>query len=173
MRGMIGCAAMIASVAFVFGLIASVFATEANLAERLMIALMPAIMAFVPVLILFSRDYVGHTQTVRRVRAKLLARDDTSEDEFSRRFIDQTTKTNHMPRNPISNRPAKRRSRPFKYFDTLSKIRYGVAQRGMSVRMRFRDGCRDAPSGYTLYLRVAFRRLFAAFGNGYARVAGS
>lgn len=88
MRGMIGCAGMIAAVAFVFGIIGSLFATEANLAERLMIATMPAAMAFIAALILFSRDHARHTGTMRTVRQMLLARHDISDGDYLAHFPD-------------------------------------------------------------------------------------
>jgi hypothetical protein len=43
-------------------------------------------MAFVAALVLFSRDHARHRRTVRRVRARLMARADASDDEFSQRF---------------------------------------------------------------------------------------
>jgi hypothetical protein len=86
MRGMIGCAGVISAVALVPGLIGSAFATNASPAERLMIALMPAGMTFIAALMLFSRDRARHRRTVRRVRDRLMARADASDDDFSRGF---------------------------------------------------------------------------------------
>jgi hypothetical protein len=73
---------MIAAVAFVFGLIGSLFMTEANVYARLLTALAVAATAFIAALFLAGLDYVQHTGAVRRVRAKLLARGDSSDEEF-------------------------------------------------------------------------------------------
>jgi len=83
---MIGCAGMIAGVAFVFGIVGSLFATEAGLAERLMIALMPAALAFIAALLLFARDHARHTATMRMVRQMLLARQDISDGDYLAHF---------------------------------------------------------------------------------------
>ena len=88
MRAMIGCAGMIAAVAFIFGVIGSFFATQANLAERLMIALMPAALAFVAALLLFTRDHARHTSAMRAVRRMLVARSDVNDHDFFARFPD-------------------------------------------------------------------------------------
>jgi len=85
---MIGCAGMIATVAFIFGAIGSLFATQANLAERLMLALMPAAFAFVAAMILFTRDHARHTSTMRAVRKMLLARNDVNDHDFLTQFPD-------------------------------------------------------------------------------------
>jgi len=77
---------MVAAPIFVLGLIGSLFAREANVAERLMVAAMPAAMAFLAALMLSARDRARHMRTVRKVRAKLLARDAVSDDEFLRSF---------------------------------------------------------------------------------------
>lgn len=86
MRDMVGCSVKIAVVAFMFGLIGSLFATEAGPGERLMLAMMPAGMAFVAAMILFSRDYLRQTRTIRLVRQALLIRVDVSDAEFVAHF---------------------------------------------------------------------------------------
>jgi hypothetical protein len=85
---MIGCAGMIAAVAFVFGVIGSLFATEASLGERLMIALMPAAMAFIAAFLLFSRDHARHVATMRSVRRMLLDREDINDSDYLAQFPD-------------------------------------------------------------------------------------
>lgn len=85
---MVGCAGMIAAVAFVFGMIGSLFATEANFGERIMIAFMPAAFAFVAALILCARDYARRTSTMRTLRQMLLARHDVNDDDFVSHFPD-------------------------------------------------------------------------------------
>jgi hypothetical protein len=83
---MIGCAGMIAAVAFIFGLIGSLFATEATFGQRLIMALMPAAMAFVATLILIARDDARHAGTMRAVRQMILARPDVSDHDFLAHF---------------------------------------------------------------------------------------
>jgi hypothetical protein len=86
MRQAIGCAAIVAAVAFVPGLISSLLAAGVPLPGRVMIALMPAGLAFVVALLLLSRDYLRRKRTFRRVRVRLMARDNIGDDEFLRRF---------------------------------------------------------------------------------------
>ena len=86
MREMIGCAGMIAAVAFVIGVIGSLFASEANIGERLMMASITAALAFVAALILLARDYKRHTSTMRSVRQTLLARQDVHDRDFLAHF---------------------------------------------------------------------------------------
>jgi hypothetical protein len=85
-RDMIGCAGMIAAIAFLLGLIGSLFVNEVNLFQRLMIALMPAALGFVAALLLLTRDRLRHTATMRDVRRMLLARRDVNDDEFIAQF---------------------------------------------------------------------------------------
>lgn len=92
MRGMIGCAGMIAAVAFVFGLIGSLLATQANLGQRLMIALMPAVSTFVATLMLLFRDNARHASAMRGVRKVLLARTDVDDHVFLAHFPDADAK---------------------------------------------------------------------------------
>src|SRR5207249_3734495 len=67
-----------------------------------LIALMPAAMAFVAALLLFSRDYARHARTLRRVRTKLIVRDDSSDDEFSRQFPNADFTTMQQTRHAIA-----------------------------------------------------------------------
>ncbi len=99
---MIGCAGMIAAVAFVFGIIGSLFATEADIGERLMIAVMPAAIAFVAALILFARDHARHTSTMRPVRQVLLARQDVNDHDFFAHFPDADSTLITQTRQAIS-----------------------------------------------------------------------
>jgi hypothetical protein len=99
---MIGCAGMIAAVAFIFGVIGSLFATKASLTERLMIALIPAACAFVAALILFTRDHARHTSTMRAVRNMLLARNDVNDHEFFAHFADTDSTLIAQTRQAIS-----------------------------------------------------------------------
>jgi hypothetical protein len=86
--GMIGCAGMIAAVALILGIIASLFSTEAPFPERLTIAIGPAGMAFVAALLLLTRDRARHVSAVKAVRQMLLAREDVSEAKFMAHFPD-------------------------------------------------------------------------------------
>ena len=88
MRVAIVLATIIAAIAFVFGLIGSLFATGASFAERIMLAAMPAAMAFAAALALFARDHWRYASVVRAVRQVLLARDDVTDAEFSSYFPD-------------------------------------------------------------------------------------
>lgn len=79
---------MISAVAFVFGAIGSLFATGATLAERLMISIMPAAIAFVAALLLFTRDRARHSAALHEVRRVLAARDDVADQDFLACFPD-------------------------------------------------------------------------------------
>lgn len=85
---MIGCAGIIAGIAFAIGLIASLFARDASLGERLLIPFMAAGMTFIAALLLFWRDKARHTRLIRRVRRKLLERDDIRDSEFAKSLPD-------------------------------------------------------------------------------------
>lgn len=85
---MIGCAGVIGAVAFLFGMIGSLFATEATFAERMMMALMVAGMAFIAALLLCLRDEAQDWATRRSVRRMLLDRQDVSDAEFVKHFRD-------------------------------------------------------------------------------------
>lgn len=65
---------MIAAAAFLLGILGSLFVAEANLADRLMMAFLPAGMAFIATLMLFARDHWRHAATMRSVRRMLLDR---------------------------------------------------------------------------------------------------
>ncbi len=126
MRDMIGCAGFIAAVPFIFGIIGSLFATEANLVERLMIALMPAAFVFVAALILFARDRGRHALTKRAVRRMLLARNDVNDSDFFAHFPDADSKLMAQIRQAISlffECPSGKFTRPIgstKTFDSVS-----------------------------------------------------
>jgi hypothetical protein len=99
---MIGCAGMIAAVAFVFGVIASLVATEAAVGERLMTAFVPPGIAFVAALLLFAMDRARHTSTMRSVRQMLLARPDVEDHDFFAQFPDADSTLIAQTREAIS-----------------------------------------------------------------------
>ncbi len=82
MRFLIGCSGVIALVAFIIGFVAFLFISDATWADRLTIAAMPAIITFVAALLLASRDSARHSSTVRKVRAYLLACNDSTDEQF-------------------------------------------------------------------------------------------
>lgn len=86
MRGMFLFATIIGFVAFVFGAIGSLFARQATLFERFMIAVMCAAVAFVAAVLLFSRDHLRYTMARRRVQRMLLARHDVNDRDFAACF---------------------------------------------------------------------------------------
>ena len=86
MRTTLGCAGMIAAVAFVCGAIGSAFDTEASLNQRLLMAATLAGATFVAAVLLFMDDYARHRRAVQFVRNELLARADVDDDEFAQRF---------------------------------------------------------------------------------------
>jgi hypothetical protein len=81
-----GCATIIAAVAFVLGLIGSLFAASASLTERLLMAAGVAAIAFIAALQLGIQDHVRHAATIRAIRRRLLARDDVTDKDFLSRF---------------------------------------------------------------------------------------
>lgn len=90
MRLLIGCSGALALVFFVIGFAGSLFARDVSWSERLLIAAMTAGMAFFAALLLFIRDSGRHAKTMRSVRKGLLARGDTTDDDFvSSRPTDQ------------------------------------------------------------------------------------
>lgn len=95
MQTMFGCAGAIALVAFFLGGIASLFATEANLYQKLFMALIPGVMAFVAAFLLFLRDHIRLRRTLRTVRNTLLSRKDVEDQDFCKYFpnIDYTLLT--------------------------------------------------------------------------------
>jgi hypothetical protein len=92
MRFLIGCSGAFALVAFIIGFTVSLFVRDASWMDRLTMAITPAVIAFVAVLLLASRDSAKHSATMRSVRNNLLAGVDTSDDDFisSRPFDDAT-----------------------------------------------------------------------------------
>lgn len=88
MRDMIGCSGIIAGVAFLIGIIGSLFATKASFGERLMLAFMPAIIAFIAAMMLCAKDYWQHASAMWLALRRLLARPDVNEQDFLERFPD-------------------------------------------------------------------------------------
>ena len=84
--GMIGCSAMIAVVAFVFGAIGSLFVSDATFTERLMFALMPAAMTFIAAFFLGYRDQALHRTAMQTVRKRLMTRADLNEIDYLAHF---------------------------------------------------------------------------------------
>jgi hypothetical protein len=83
---LIGCAFLIAVVAFLFGLIVSLFGADATMGERLLMAVMVAGMAFVAALLLLWRDRARHKAAVKSVRKRLLERKDIGDAEYLAAF---------------------------------------------------------------------------------------
>ena len=88
LTGAIGCSATLAAVAFVLGLIGSLFATMAGFGERLLMAGGLAATVFVAVLMLAVRDHMRCHAAFNAVRKMLTARDDVTEVDFLSRFPD-------------------------------------------------------------------------------------
>lgn len=82
MRLLIGCSGAIALVAFVIGLAASAFASGATWADRVTMVAVPTTITFVAALLLFARDSARHSSTMRKVRTYLLARNDSTDEQF-------------------------------------------------------------------------------------------
>ena len=83
MRGMIGCAGVLALVAFILGLPFSLFFTVDHWSHRLLIACMPAACTFVATILLCLRDDSSHNENIAIVRRSLLDRVDMSDEEFA------------------------------------------------------------------------------------------
>lgn len=81
-----GCAGALAAVAFLIGLVCSLFANGATFGERMTMATMPAGMTFVAALFLLVRDRWRFASTMRSVRRRLLARLDMSDAQFVEHF---------------------------------------------------------------------------------------
>ncbi|MBN2579083.1 MAG: hypothetical protein JXB10_08840 [Pirellulales bacterium] len=82
MRALIGCSSVIALIAFIIGFAVSLFISEATWTERLMMAGMPAAIAFIAAFLLSIRDFTRHHTVMRTVRGHLLACSDTSDEHF-------------------------------------------------------------------------------------------
>lgn len=82
MRGMIGCAGVLASIAFILGLPFSLFFTVDHWSQRLLIAGMPAAFTFVATILLCLRDHSSQNESITLVRRSLLDRKDAADDEF-------------------------------------------------------------------------------------------
>jgi hypothetical protein len=85
---MIGCALLVGALGFFFGLIGALFVSDASGAERLILAAMPAAMAFVAAILLGFRDMARYKAAKRRVRRIVLARQDISDRDFTSHFPD-------------------------------------------------------------------------------------
>lgn len=77
---------IVAAVALMFGFVGSLFATEASLFEKFILATMPAGIAFVAAMMLFLRDQFRHDRAIRSVQKNLLNRTDISTQEFLSHF---------------------------------------------------------------------------------------
>lgn len=88
MRESLGCAGTFAAIAFVFGLLGSLFATGASVGVRLSLAGMFAAIVFLALLILIGKDQLRYTMAMKAVRRKLLAREARNDDDFPARFPD-------------------------------------------------------------------------------------
>ena len=82
MRFVIGCSGAFALVIFVIGFVVSLFFTDASWSDRLTMAVVPAIITFIAVLLLASHDSAKRSGAMRSARKQLLARADMNEDEF-------------------------------------------------------------------------------------------
>jgi len=82
MRFLIGCSGTIALLVFIIGFTASAFISDVTWADRLTMAATPSIITFVAMLLLFVRDSVWRSSTMRKVRAYLLACNDSTEEQF-------------------------------------------------------------------------------------------
>ena len=82
MRGMIGCAGILALVAFILGLLFSFFFTVDHWSHRFLIACMPAAFTFFAAILLCLRDQSAHSEHIAVVRRSLLQREDTPDDDF-------------------------------------------------------------------------------------------
>jgi hypothetical protein len=84
------CSGALALVFFVIGFAGSLFVRDGSWSERLLVAGITAGMAFAAAVLLSSRDLVQHAATRGSVRKDLLARGDTTDDDFvSSRPTDQ------------------------------------------------------------------------------------
>jgi hypothetical protein len=82
MRFLIGCSGAIALAVFIIGLPVSAFVSNVTWADRLTFAAVPSVITFVAALLLATRDSARHSSTMRKVRAYLLARNDSTEQQF-------------------------------------------------------------------------------------------
>ena len=82
MLGMLGCAGILALLAFLLGLPVSFFFTVEHWSERLLIACMPAAFTFIAAMLLCLRDQSSHNEDMTSVRRSLLERVETSDDDF-------------------------------------------------------------------------------------------
>lgn len=81
--GQLGCAGMVAVVAFFIGGIGSLFVADATLAERGLLASGMAAAAFVAAWLLAGDDHRRHVEAVRSVRQTLVDRPNLEDAEFT------------------------------------------------------------------------------------------
>lgn len=86
MRAMIGCAGMIAAVAFFIVGIITLFVPDGTIGERLLVAALAAATVFVAAILLCARDHMRHLAALRRVRRMLLARENANSRDFAAHF---------------------------------------------------------------------------------------
>ena len=82
MRGMIGCAGILALVAFILALPFSLFFTVDHWSHRFLIACVPAAFTFFAAIFLCMRDQLSQSENIGVVRRTLLRRADTPDDVF-------------------------------------------------------------------------------------------
>jgi hypothetical protein len=87
-RPVFGCAAMIGLVAFVIGLVLSLFRGDKNSPSPLVCGAISGGMAFFAALLLFARDSSRQQAAISFVRRKLLGRQGVDDSEFCRHFPD-------------------------------------------------------------------------------------
>ena len=73
---------IVAAVALMFGFVGSLFASKASLFEKLILATMPAGIAFLAAMMLFLRDQFRYDRAIRSVQKKLLNRTDVTPEDF-------------------------------------------------------------------------------------------
>lgn len=83
---MMGCAVVMAGIGFGFGLVGSMFVTGISFPERLMLAGMPAVFAFLAALLLACRDRFRHAKIRRQVREHLLEEKPVDNSDFVAAF---------------------------------------------------------------------------------------
>jgi len=79
---MFGCAGLLASIAFIFGVPFSFFFTVNHWSERFLIAIAPAGLTFIAAVLLFLRDHSSHENSIAIVQALMSTRADTPDDNF-------------------------------------------------------------------------------------------
>lgn len=82
LRNLLGCSGILAAVAFVLVFLGSLVTRGSTWSERAFMAGMTSVLVFGAALMLGIRDTMRHSRICRSARDYLLARDDSSEDEF-------------------------------------------------------------------------------------------